>query len=345
MTAKRAEFLSPEAAEPISYCQAIRDGYAYLLASDPKVFIIGQGVWSPWYAGNSMRDLDKEFGKERIIDTPVSEAGTTGAAIGAALCGYRPIVLHPRMDFMILAMDPIVNQGAKWGHMLGGQGYPAVTIRAVINRGGQQGAQHSQALHSWFAHIPGLRVVMPATVADARDLLIAATQSNDPVLYIDDRWLYDQKAALPPAGPVDLRSIKPQVLREGTDITLVAASYSTQLALEAAELLKEQGVSAEVIDLRVINPIDHSAAIASARKTGRLVAIDGGWSNCGLAGEVIAGVTEALAPNALRMSPLRLTLPAAPAPTSAPLEEIYYTNAKRIEADIRNALSRASGND
>ncbi len=321
-------------AKAINYGQAIREGYAYLLKQYPNVFVMGQGVWSPWYAGNSMLDLDKEFGKARVIDTPVSEAATTGAAIGASLCGYRPIVLHPRVDFMILAMDAIVNQAAKWSHMLGGQDHPAVTIRAVVNRGGQQGAQHSQALHSWFAHIPGLRVVMPATVADARDLLIAATLSDDPVVYIDDRWLYGQEASLPPAEPLDLRTVKPKILREGSDVTLVSCSYSTQLALEAAQLLAASGISAEVIDLRVLNPIDHTQAIASVKKTGRLVAIDGGWSTCGLAGEIIAGVSEALPPSAWKHAPLRLTLPAAPAPTSGVLEGIYYITAKSIAEKI-----------
>lgn len=320
----------------INYGQAIREGYAFLLANYPEVFVIGQGVWSPWYAGNSMLELEKEFGKDRVIDTPVSEAATTGAAIGASLCGYRPIVLHPRIDFMILAMDSIVNQAAKWSHMLGGQAHPAVTIRAVINRGGQQGAQHSQALHSWFAHIPGLRVVMPATVADARDLLIAATLSNDPVMYIDDRWLYEQTAELPPAEPMDLRSIQPKILRAGNDVTLVACSYSTQLALQAAKLLAKDGIEAEVIDLRVLNPINHTPAIESVRKTGRLVAIDGGWTNCGMAAEIIAGVSEALAPTSWKAQPMRITLPDAPAPTSGALEKIYYTDSARIAEKIRN---------
>ena len=144
-----------------SYGEAIRDGFQYLLKNHSEVFCIGQGLWSPWYVGNSMTDLDKEFGKKRIIDTPVSEDGCTGAAIGAGLCGYKPIVIHPRVDFMILATNAMVNQAAKWGHMLGGQARPAVTVRGIINRGGQQGAQHSQSLHSWFAHVPGLRVVMP----------------------------------------------------------------------------------------------------------------------------------------------------------------------------------------
>lgn len=325
----------------INYGQAIREGYAYLLANYPEVFVMGQGVWSPWYAGNSMLALEKEFGKERVIDTPVSEAATTGAAIGASLCGYRPIVLHPRVDFMILAMDPIVNQAAKWSHMLGGQAHPAVTLRAVVNRGGQQGAQHSQALHSWFAHIPGLRVVMPATVADARDLLIAATLSDDPVVYIDDRWLYDQTAELPPAKPVDLKTIQPQILRSGKDVSIVTCSYSTQLALEAAELLSAHNISAEVIDLRVLNPINHQPAIDSVRKTGRLVALDGGWSNCGLAAEVIAGVSESVPPSAWKQAPLRLTLPDAPAPTSGALEKIYYISAERIAEKIRTTLAAA----
>ena len=167
-----------------SYGEAIQEGFQYILSENEKSFVIGQGLWSPWYVGNSMRDLDKEFGKKRIIDTPVSELATTGAAIGAGLNGYSVVVVHPRMDFMLLAADQIVNQAAKWRHMLGGQISPNVTFRAIINRGGEQGAQHSQALHSWYSHIPGLRVVMPAFASDARDMLIAAAQSPDPVMYI-----------------------------------------------------------------------------------------------------------------------------------------------------------------
>jgi len=318
----------------INYGQAIREGYAYLLANYKEVFVLGQGVWSPWYAGNSMLNLEKEFGKERVIDTPVSEAATTGAAIGASLCGYRAIVLHPRIDFMVLAMDAIVNQAAKWSHMFGGQSHPAVTFRAVVNRGGEQGAQHSQALHSWFAHIPGLRVVMPSTVADARDLLIAATLSDDPVLYIDDRWLYNDTDEIPPPDAVDIRSIQPRILREGNDVTVVACSYSTKLALEASIIIGKEGISVEVIDLRVINPINHQVAINSVKKTGRLVAIDGGWSNCGLAAEVIAGVSEATPSYYWKKTPMRITLPGAPAPTSSALEKIYYIDSERLAEKI-----------
>ena len=157
-----------------NYGKSILNAFDYLLVNYPEVFVIGQGLWSPWYVGTTMTDLDVKFGKERVIDTPVSESACTGAAVGASLAGMRPIIVHPRMDFMLYAMDAIVNQAAKWSHMFGGQAHPGVTIRAIINRGGEQGAQHSQALHSWFAHIPGLRVVMPSTPKDARDLLISS---------------------------------------------------------------------------------------------------------------------------------------------------------------------------
>lgn len=189
------------------YGVAIRDGFVYLLENYPNVFTIGQGLWSPWYVGNSMTNLDQRFGRHRVIDTHVSELGCTGAALGAALCGYRPIVIHPRVDFMLLAVDQLVTQAAKWRSMFGGQVTVPLTVRAIINRGGEQGAQHSQALHSWFAHIPGLRVVLPSTARDARDLLIAAVLSDDPVLYIDDRWLYEVEEELPPPGPIDLASL------------------------------------------------------------------------------------------------------------------------------------------
>ena len=184
--------------KPTTYCEAILEGFNYLLNNHKEVFVLGQGLWSPWYVGNSMKDLDKKFGKKRIIDTPISENAVTGAAVGASLCGMKPIVVHPRMDFMLYAIDPIVNQCAKWSYMFGGQANPQLTIRSIINRGGEQGAQHSQLLHSWFAHIRGLRVVMPFSVSDARDLLIASVLCKDPVIYVDDRWLYNDEEELLP---------------------------------------------------------------------------------------------------------------------------------------------------
>lgn len=313
-----------------TYADAIREGFEYAMETDPKCFAIGQGLWSPWYVGNSMRDLDKKFGKDRVIDTPVSELATTGAAVGAALNGYHPIVVHPRMDFMVLAADQIVNQAAKWRHMLGGKVSPTVTIRGIVNRGGEQGAQHSQALHSWYAHIPGLRVLMPATAADARDMLIAAAQSPDPVMYIDDRWCYELEEHLVPPADIDIRSIRPVIRRSGNDVTIAAASFSVTLALQAAELLAGDGIDCEVVDMRQINPLDTELIVQSTMRTGRFVAVDGGWSTCGLAGELMACVAEGVSPTQLKAPLARVTLPSAPAPTSPLLEKAYYPTAETV---------------
>jgi acetoin:2,6-dichlorophenolindophenol oxidoreductase subunit beta len=325
----------------VNYGSAIREGFVYLLENYPEVFVIGQGLWAKWYVGNSMTDLDKMFGLDRIIDSPVSELACTGAAVGASLCGYRPVVVHPRMDFMLYAVDPIVNQAAKWSHMTGGQSHPAVTIRGIINRGGEQGAQHSQALHAWYAHVPGLRVVMPASPVDARDLLISAVLSNDPVLYIDDRWLYDIEEELPAIVERPLEHERPRVVRQGHDVTLVGAGYSTRQCINVSERLAAAGIEAEVVDLRVLNPFDASPVVASVEKTGLLCVVDGGWKTCGFAGEVLASVCEKLRPQALRASPVRFTLPDAPAPTSSALEGAYYTSEQSI-FDVVSKLAAAS---
>jgi acetoin:2,6-dichlorophenolindophenol oxidoreductase subunit beta len=239
---------------------------------------------------------------------------------------------------MLLAIDQIVNQAAKWNHMLGGHASPHLTIRGIINRGGEQGAQHSQALHAWFAHVPGLRVVMPATPSDARDLLIASVLCNDPVVYIDDRWLYDERARLEPPRPLDLRSLGPQRRRMGTDLTLVGASHTAKVALQVAEELSVADVSCDVWDLRVISPLDTKEIASSVARTGRLCVIDGAWKTCGLAGEVIASVCENLEPSVWRSRPFRVTLPDAPAPSSGALESIYYLRVSSIVDQIKASL-------
>jgi pyruvate/2-oxoglutarate/acetoin dehydrogenase E1 component len=321
-----------------NYGTAIRAAFEYLLETRPDVFVMGQGLWSPWYVGNSMTELEKRFGTDRVIDTPVSESACTGAAVGASLAGMRPIVVHPRIDFLLYALDAIVNQAAKWSHMFGGQAHPGVTIRAIINRGGEQGGQHSQALHAWFAHVPGLRVVMPATVADARDLLIASVLCDDPVVYIDDRWLYHLEADLGPIPPIDLREQGPRCVVEGDALTIAAAGYATLLALQAAEQLASEGVAAEVIDLRVLNPFNPAVVNASVRKTGRLLVVDPGTRTAGFAAEVIASVVETVGPSALRVAPQRVTLPDAPAPTSRVLEALYYPTAAAVVDAARRML-------
>jgi len=313
-----------------SYGTAILSAFEYLLENYKETFVIGQGLWSPWYVGNSMSDLDKKFGKNRVIDTPVSESATTGAAIGASLAGMKPIVVHPRMDFMLYAMDAIVNQAAKWSHMFGGQAHPGVTIRSIINRGGEQGAQHSQALHAWFAHVPGLRVVMPSTVADARDLLIASVLCKDPVIYIDDRWLYEQEADLPPIVELDLKDQKPKISLEGTDVTIVASGHSSYLVRKASDKLKTLNISPEIIDVRVLNPLYIYDIIKSVKKTRKLVVVDPGWISSGFSAELVAKVVENIGVNCLTNPPVRIALPDAPAPTASVLEKEYYTSVEDI---------------
>ena len=313
-----------------SYSSAIRDGFAYLLSNYPEVFLIGQGLWSPWYVGNTMSRLELDFGKHRVIDTPVSESAVTGLATGAAITGLKPIVIHPRMDFMLYAMDSVVNEAAKWRYMTGGKSGAPVTIRAIINRGGEQGAQQSQALQSWFSHIPGLRVVMPYSVQDARDLLIAATLCPDPVLFIDDRWLYDDEDTVEEVRELDLTREGPRVIKKGSDLTLVGSSYSTKLALQAAKILSEYGLNPEVIDLRVTGPLVAETIIESIKKTGNLFVIDGGWGPCGVASEVITAVSESIDPLIWKSSPTRITLPFAPAPSSSALEGFYYPDTKKV---------------
>lgn len=326
-----------------SYGSAIREGFVYLLTNHPEVFVIGQGLWSPWYVGNTMTDLDILFGRERVIDSPVSEQAITGVAVGAAIAGRRPIVVHPRIDFMMLAVDQIVSQAAKWSSMFGGRGRAPVLVRGIINRGGEQGAQHSQAMHSWFAHVPGLRVVMPATPADARDLLISGVLCGDPVLYIDDRWLNVREDPMPIEPDFAAIHRGPRVVREGTDLTIVGAGFSTYLAEQAALQLVTEGISAEVVDLRVINPLDVKPVVASARKTRRLLAVDGGWTTCGLAGEIIASVCERVEPGVLLAAPQRLTIQDAPAPTSGPLEAAYYPTIDTVAAAARRMCVSGTG--
>ena len=324
--------------EHLNYGTAIRSAFSYLLENYPEVFLIGQGLWSPWYVGNTMTDLDKKFGKERVIDTPVSESACTGAAVGASLAGMRPVIVHPRMDFMLYAMDAIVNEAAKWSHMTGGQGHPGLTIRAIINRGGEQGAQHSQALHAWFAHVPGLRVVMPSTVADARDLMIASVLCDDPVIYIDDRWLYEQEDTLPPVIEIDLNEQGPKVLKEGQDVTLVGSGHAALLAMKSSQVLEERGISSEVIDIRVLNPFKPEILIDSVNKTKKLIVVDSGWKSSGFSSEIITSVVENIMPGTLLKTPKRITLPDAPAPTSRVLEQAYYTKVEEIIESVEELI-------
>lgn len=322
----------------LSYSFAINEALHQEMARDASVFLIGQGVKSPWYVGNTCVGLVKKFGEERIIDTPVSENAMTGAAVGAAIAGMRPIILHPRMDFMVYALDPIINQAANWHSMFGGSsdGVPVV-IWAIINRGGEQGAQHSQALEALFAHIPGLKVVMPSTPRDAKGLMIAAIRDNNPVVFIDDRWLHDIQDAVPQESysvPIG----KGIVRRKGKDITIAGISYMAEEARKAADQLAKEGIDAEVIDMRSAKPLDIPLLAESVQKTGRLVIAEAAWKTGSVAGEISAQIAECAFKD-LKAPIQRVCLPDAPAPTSKPLEAAFYIGAKEIISSVKKTLT------
>ncbi len=323
----------------LTYSDAILEGFKFLLDSDPNFFIIGQGLWSPWYVGKTMTDLDKIYGKDRIIDTPVSENCCTGIAVGAAITGVKSIVVHPRMDFMLYALDPIVNQAAKWSHMFGGQCSAGVTVRAIINRGGQQGAQHSQSLHSWFSHIPGLNVLMPSTPSDARDFLIAATLSDNPCIYIDDRWLYDEVETYQPPSNLDINLLQSRVIQSGSSVTVVSVGYGLKVVKDVLDEMSLSPGLVELIDLRILNPLRIESVITSVEKTRKLIVVDPGWKSCGISAEVIASVCESVPTTIFDQSPVRITLPASPAPCAPNLEHTYYDLNSRLASTLNQFLS------
>lgn len=327
----------------LTYSMAINEATRQMMEQDDSVFLMGQGVNSPWYVGNSTLGLKDRFGPERVFDTPVSENAVTGVAIGASLAGMRPVVVHPRMDFALLAVEQIMNQASNWHYMFGGRVSVPVVVRAIINRGGEQAAQHSQALQAIYAHSPGLKVVMPSTPYDAKGLLIASIRDDNPVVYIDDRWLYESKGPVPdevyevPIGKAALR-------REGRDVTVVATSHMSVQAMKAAEDLAQHDVEVEVIDVRSLKPLDKETILQSVRKTGRLVVADAAWSTCGFAAEISAMVADA-AFESLRAPILRVTLPDTPAPMSSPLEKIYYPTDADILAAARKVFEWSPSGD
>ena len=323
----------------LQYSLAINEALHQMMSADKKVFLIGQGVKSPWYVGNTTKGLLEKFTDERVIDTPVSENAITGAAVGAAVAGMRPVVVHPRLDFMLYAFDPIINEAANWHYMFGGKSFVPLVIWGIINRGGEQAAQHSQSLHSIFAHIPGLKVVMPSTPYDAKGLMIAAIKDDNPVVYIDDRWLYKTEGLVPEEAysvPIGKGIIR----KKGKDLTIAAISYMACESLKAALELKHRcRIDAEVIDLRSAKPLDESILLESVKKTGRLMIADGGWKTCGLAAEISALVSENVF-KYLKGPTTRITLPDVPAPASATLEKAYYPDSALILEEAKKIFSK-----
>lgn len=318
----------------MTYAKTINHTLDQLLEADPRVILLGQGTTSPWYVGTTTEGLIEKYGPTRIIDTPISENAVTGMAAGIAIAGMKPICMHPRQDFLWLAMDAIANQAANWHYMSGGKISVPLTIWAIVNRGGEQAAQHSQAIHSTLCHIPGLKVVAPSNPESAKGLLAAAVNDPNPVVFIDDRWLYKLEGEVSkdlyetPIG-------KAHVAREGSDITIVTGSWTTSKALQTADKLNGK-VSIEVIDLQSYKPLDIQTIETSIRKTGRAIIVDAAWKTCGLAGEIIARIVENN--QAAYEFIKRLTLPDAPAPASRSLEEEYFISSKKIEQAIRTAF-------
>lgn len=323
-----------------SFADAINETFRQMMADDPDVFLIGQGVTSPWYVGSTTRGLLEEFGSERVIDTPVSENAVTGAGVGAALAGMKPIVVHPRLDFMYYGFDPIANHAAPWYYMMGCQLSVPIVIWGIINRGGEQAAQHSQALHAIFSHIPGLKVIMPSTPFDVKGLLVSAIRDPNPVIFIDDRWLYSLTGEVPdelyeiPIG-------KGQIVKSGDDVTIVATSYMIHEALKAAETVKKEGIDVEVIDPRSLKPFDDELLFKSVKKTRRLIIADGGWKTCGIAAEITARVAETGIILKLKSPIIRITLPDMPAPASSSLELKYYQREPELISAIRKIMGKS----
>ena len=320
----------------LSYVEALREAQAQLLASDPAVFILGEGVDDPGGAFGSTLGLADRFGKARVRDLPIAEAGMTGVALGAALVGMRPVFVHMRTDFLPVCMDQIVNHAAKWRYMTGGkQGAPLV-IRAIIGRGWGSAAQHSQALQSLFLPVPGLKIAVPATPYDAKGLLVAAVRGEDPVLFIEHRWLYGSVGYVP-EEPYEVPFGRAVVRRAGTDVTVVAFSLMVLEAARAARILAGEGVSCEVVDPRTLNPLDMETILESVAKTGRLVVCDCACRSGGAGAEIAARLAEAR-PGLLRAPLRRVTFPAAPTPASPVLEAAYSPGAAEIAAAAREIL-------
>lgn len=332
--------MNENTARILSFAEALREAQDICLARNPAVYLMGLGVPDPKGVFGSTLGLAARHGAERVLDMPLSENAMTGVGIGAAIRGLRPVITHQRVDFAVTAMEQMVNQAAKWHYMFGGAMKVPMTIRMVIGRGWGQGPQHSQSLQAWFAHIPGLKVVMPTTARDAKGLLIAAIEDDNPVVCLEHRWLYGIRDAVP-EGHYSVPLGKARVMRQGSDVTIVATSYMALEALHAADVLAEEGIVAEVIDLRSLKPLDDATILASVRKTGRLVAADTGWKSFGIGAEVVALAVEQ-AFEALKAAPSRVSLPDVPSPTSPALAAHYYPRAVHIAAAVRAQFGRTT---
>ena len=312
--------------------EAIREATEQEMARDPSIIVLGQGVDDPKAIYGTTRGLQQRFGPGRVFDTPLAEDGMMGVAIGAALAGLRPINIHIRMEFLLLAMNQLVNMAAKCRYMYGGSVSVPLVVRVVIGRSWGQGPQHSQALHAFFMHVPGLKVVAPSTPYDAKGCLIESLRGHDPVIFIEHRLLHQRKGHVPEAS-YRVPFGKARVLAEGSDITLIGISYMALECLRAQRYLATTGIRAEVIDPVSLSPLDIETIAASAAKTGRLLVVDNAWLGCGASAEIIAQVVERLQ-GRRQLTVHRLGFAPVPCPTTKNLENLFYPNARLIASQV-----------
>lgn len=320
--------LSRKGLRTLSYKEALREAQAQTLRNNKNAFILGEGVDDPGGIFGSTLGLVEEFGKDRVMDIPIAENGMTGVAIGAAISGMNPIFVHMRMDFLPMCMDQIINHAAKWHYMSGGTVNVPLVVRSIIGRGWGSAAQHSQALHGIFMHVPGLKIVMPSTPYDVKGLFIAAMQDGNPVMFIEHRWVYEYMGYVPES----LYSVsigEGVIRREGSDVTVVAMSLMVYEAIKAAETLKNDGIEVEIIDPRTLKPLDEELIFESVKKTGRLIVADVACRTCGVGAEIVCRVTESVQ-DCLKSPTKRINFPDTPTPNSPSLEEAYYPDSNSI---------------
>ena len=325
------------AVRELTYSQAIQEAMAIALESDPRVFLMGEDIGVYGGAFQVTGDLVERFGTDRVIDMPISELGGAGLAVGAAMTGMRPIFEFQFSDFATLAMEQIVNQAAKMRFMLGGEVSVPLVMRFPAGSGTGAAAQHSQSLEAWLAHVPGLKVIQPATPHDAKGLLLAAVQDPDPVMIFEHKLLYKVKGPVP-EGHYTVPIGKAEIRRTGRDATIVATSIMVQKSLEAAEILQTEGIDVEIVDLRTIRPIDRETVINSVKKTTRLLCVYEAVKTLGIGAEISAMVAESEAFDYLDAPIMRLGGADSPIPYNPELEKAVVPKVPDIVAGIRNLV-------
>lgn len=326
---------TPINSREITFVEAIREALAEEMRRDEAVVVLGEDVAAAGGIFKATAGLMAEFGSQRVIDTPISEAGIAGITVGLALTQMRPVVEIMFGDFSTLTMDQMVNQAAKAHYMSGGKLSAPLVMRTTMGAGRRSAAQHSQSLYAWFCHIPGLKVVIPSTPYDAKGLLKSAIRDNNPVIFFEDKMMYQSKGSVPEGDytiPLGLADIK----REGEDLTIIATSSMVQVALKAAERLAEQGISAEVIDPRTLFPLNTETLIASAKKTSRVIVVDEAYRRYGITGELAATIAEGafyyLDAPVRRLAALDVPVPFSPAleDLTIPTVELLVTTALKL---------------